>query len=117
MSERDVCPHPARNGRHEWYTRVPDGSLFCRACGFRTRRDGEPTRPVLEWQDCGGGLWRAEIAGYGLVADATFGWEVWRRETCTESGEPEPTLEATQAACERAAVRILREAVAKLEGR
>lgn len=30
MSE--MCPHPARSGRHEEYAR-PDGSSFCRACG------------------------------------------------------------------------------------
>jgi len=32
MRSETTCPHPARRGSHEAYTR-PNGSTFCRACG------------------------------------------------------------------------------------
>ena len=44
LKQPPICPHPARDGRHEEYLRS-NGSTFCRACGCELNppKTGKPT--------------------------------------------------------------------------
>lgn len=37
----DFCPHPARNGSHEWYEGIKAGSITCHACAFTSTQPAD----------------------------------------------------------------------------